>query len=113
VDELKKVSQHQDEIEARYEETASLKILQEFKENVPLAYKDLPIYVQELFKRFEDLKNQKLVKIGKTYLDKKEIDLESERLSDHLEEVLLTLKDEKMYVESIFREKNGEDDYLY
>jgi hypothetical protein len=30
-----------------------------------------------------------------------------------LEEVLLTLKDEKMYVESISREKNGEDDYLY
>jgi hypothetical protein len=81
VDELKKASQHQDKIEARYEEIASIKLLQKFKENVPLSHKDLPIYVQELFKRFGDLKNRKLVKIGQNYLDKKEIDLKSERLS--------------------------------
>jgi Family of unknown function (DUF6176) len=34
-------------------------------------------------------------------------------LNKHMKEVLLTLKDEKMYVETIFREKDGEDEYLY
>jgi hypothetical protein len=34
-------------------------------------------------------------------------------LNDHMEEVLLTLKDEKMYVETIFREKDGDKEYLY
>jgi len=34
-------------------------------------------------------------------------------LNDRMKEVLLTLKDEKMYVETIFREKIGEDDFLY
>jgi hypothetical protein len=34
-------------------------------------------------------------------------------LSQHMEQVLLTLKDEKMYVESIFREKDAENEYLY
>lgn len=34
-------------------------------------------------------------------------------LNDHMENVLFTLKDEKMYIETIFREKNGENEYLY
>jgi hypothetical protein len=34
-------------------------------------------------------------------------------LNKHMKEVLLTLKDEKMYVETIFRERDGEDEYLY
>ncbi len=34
-------------------------------------------------------------------------------LNDNMKHVLLTLNDEKMYVESIFREKQGETEYLY
>lgn len=34
-------------------------------------------------------------------------------LNKNMEQVLLTLNDEKMFVESIFREKNGENEYLY
>ena len=34
-------------------------------------------------------------------------------LNDNMEGVLLTLEREKMYVETIFREKQGEDEYLY
>ncbi len=34
-------------------------------------------------------------------------------LNDNMSEVLLTLKDEKMYVESIFREKAEDAEYLY
>jgi len=34
-------------------------------------------------------------------------------LNDNMKHVLLTLKDEKMYVESIFRERVGETEYLY
>ena len=33
-------------------------------------------------------------------------------LNDNMEGVLLTLEREKMYVETIFREKQGEDEYL-
>jgi hypothetical protein len=36
-----------------------------------------------------------------------------EFLNEHMEDVLLTLKDEKMYVETIFREQDGEKEYLY
>lgn len=34
-------------------------------------------------------------------------------LNEHMSEVLLTLADEKMYVETIFREKNESGEYLY
>ncbi|TFB22769.1 hypothetical protein E3U55_05905 [Filobacillus milosensis] len=34
-------------------------------------------------------------------------------LNDHMEDVLLTLEDEKMYVESIFRELQHGDEFLY
>lgn len=34
-------------------------------------------------------------------------------LNENMEGVLLTLEREKMYVETIFREKQGEDEYLY
>ncbi|EEM15057.1 hypothetical protein bpmyx0001_40780 [Bacillus pseudomycoides DSM 12442] len=34
-------------------------------------------------------------------------------LNDHMKEVLLTLNDEKMYVETIFREIRDGEEYLY
>lgn len=34
-------------------------------------------------------------------------------LNDNMEKVLLTLEDEKMYVENIFREKNDQGEFLY
>lgn len=34
-------------------------------------------------------------------------------LNDHLDDVLVTLEGEKMYVETIFRETLGDDEYLY
>lgn len=34
-------------------------------------------------------------------------------LNKHMKEVLLTLVDEKMYVETIFRERVGDTEYLY
>jgi hypothetical protein len=34
-------------------------------------------------------------------------------LNDNMEDVLLTLKDEKMYVETIFQEKTSTGEYLY
>ena len=49
------------------------------------------------------------VKQGKTVV----VDEWMAFLNDHMNEVLLTLKDEKMYVEAIFRETVGEEEYLY
>ncbi|RDI45557.1 DUF6176 family protein [Falsibacillus pallidus] len=49
------------------------------------------------------------VKKGKT--DK--VDEWMKLLNDHMDKVLLTLKDEKMHVETIFREKNESGEYLY
>lgn len=49
------------------------------------------------------------VKKGKTEV----VDEWMSFLNQHMEQVLLTLKDEKMYVESIFREKDAENEYLY
>lgn len=49
------------------------------------------------------------VKKGKT----KVVDEWMDFLNEHMEQVLLTLKDEKMFIESIFREKDGEHEYLY
>ncbi|MCP8968441.1 DUF6176 family protein [Ectobacillus ponti] len=34
-------------------------------------------------------------------------------LNEHMDHVLLTLQDEKMYVETIFREKREDGEYLY
>lgn len=34
-------------------------------------------------------------------------------LNEHMEKVLLTLEDEKMFVEAIFREKGRDEEYLY
>ncbi|MGM9922410.1 MAG: DUF6176 family protein [Bhargavaea sp.] len=34
-------------------------------------------------------------------------------LNEHLEDVLVTLEGEKMYVETIFREAHGGEEYLY
>jgi len=50
-----------------------------------------------------------LVKKGKS----ERVDEWMKTLNDRMKEALLTLKDEKMYVETIFREKIGEDDFLY
>ena len=49
------------------------------------------------------------VKEGKTKI----VDEWMQFLNDNMEEVLLTLNDEKMYVETIFREKTGDAEYLY
>jgi hypothetical protein len=49
------------------------------------------------------------VKKGKTEV----VDEWMNFLNEHMEQVLLTLKDEKMFVESIFREKDDENEYLY
>lgn len=49
------------------------------------------------------------IKKGKS----KVVDEWMEFLNDNIDKVLLTLKDEKMYVESIFREKSEENEFLY
>ncbi|KMY63015.1 hypothetical protein AA906_00940 [Geobacillus stearothermophilus] len=49
------------------------------------------------------------VKEGKS----KRVDEWMELLNTHMNEVLLTLKDEKMHVEAIFRERNEEGEFLY
>lgn len=49
------------------------------------------------------------VKKGKSH----RVDEWMKLLNDHMKDVLLTLNDEKMYVETIFREIQGEDEYLY
>lgn len=49
------------------------------------------------------------VKDGKS----RKVDDWMELLNQHIDKVLLTLKDEKMYIETIFREKNDTGEYLY
>jgi hypothetical protein len=49
------------------------------------------------------------VKEGKS----KQVDEWMELLNQHMDKVLLTLRDEKMYVETIFREKDDTGEYLY
>ena len=49
------------------------------------------------------------VKQGKTNC----VDEWMKLLNDHMQDVLLTLNDEKMYVETIFREIQGGEEYLY
>ena len=49
------------------------------------------------------------VKRGKS----KQVDEWMNFLNEHMDEVLLTLVDEKMYVETIFRETINDDEYLY
>lgn len=49
------------------------------------------------------------VKPGKSH----RVDEWMKLLNDHMKEVLLTLNDEKMYVETIFREIRGGEEYLY
>ncbi|SFG83658.1 DUF6176 family protein [Sporolactobacillus nakayamae] len=49
------------------------------------------------------------VKKGKT----KQVDQWMNMLNEHMPEVLLTLENEKMYIETIFREKNQDEEYLY
>ncbi|AVP46482.1 MULTISPECIES: DUF6176 family protein [Bacillus cereus group] len=49
------------------------------------------------------------VKPGKSH----RVDEWMQLLNDNLKEVLLTLNDEKMYVETIFREIRGGEEYLY
>ena len=49
------------------------------------------------------------VKRGKS----KHVDEWMNFLNEHMDEVLLTLVDEKMYVETIFRETLNNDEYLY
>lgn len=80
VDELRRASEHVDEIEARYEEISNIQRLQEFKEMVPTSHKDLAIFVQELIKRFDDLKSKRLSRIGTDFLNKKEINRQGEKL---------------------------------
>ena len=49
------------------------------------------------------------VKPGKSH----RVDEWMKLLNDHMKEVLLTLNDEKMYVETIFREIRDGEEYLY
>jgi len=49
------------------------------------------------------------VKEGKSH----RVDEWMELLNQNMDKVLLTLKDEKMYVEAIFREKDETGEYLY
>ncbi|PEY42378.1 hypothetical protein CN354_02730 [Bacillus cereus] len=49
------------------------------------------------------------VKPGKSH----RVDEWMKMLNDHMKEVLLTLNDEKMYVETIFREIRDGEEYLY
>lgn len=49
------------------------------------------------------------VKKGKSH----RVDEWMKLLNDHMKDVLLTLNDEKMYVETIFREIRDGDEYLY
>ena len=49
------------------------------------------------------------VKQGKSH----RVDEWMKLLNDHMKDVLLTLNDEKMYVETIFREIRDGEDYLY
>ncbi|BDG34857.1 hypothetical protein PcaKH15_07630 [Parageobacillus caldoxylosilyticus] len=43
----------------------------------------------------------------------KRVDEWMELLNSHINEVLLTLKDEKMHVEAVFRGRNEEGEFLY
>lgn len=49
------------------------------------------------------------VKVGKS----QEVDMWMSFLNENMEDVLLTLAGEKMYVETIFREKTDDAEYLY
>ncbi|SEB21298.1 DUF6176 family protein [Bacillus nitratireducens] len=49
------------------------------------------------------------VKQGKS----QRVDEWMEMLNEHIDQVLLTLKDEKMFVETIFREKRKDGEFLY
>lgn len=49
------------------------------------------------------------VKTGKTAI----VDKWMELLNEHMDQVLLTLEDEKMYVETIFREVLNGEEFLY
>lgn len=49
------------------------------------------------------------VKVGKTVI----VDEWMSFLNEHMEETLLTLENEKMFVEIIFREQLNEDEFLY
>ncbi|MET1247755.1 DUF6176 family protein [Sporolactobacillus sp. STCC-11] len=49
------------------------------------------------------------VKKGKT----KQVDQWMKMLNEHMPEVVLTLENEKMYSETIFREKHQDEEYLY
>ena len=49
------------------------------------------------------------VKKGKS----RQVDEWMKLLNEHMEEVLLTLEDEKMFVETIFREVKDGEEYLY
>lgn len=79
ISELERASAHADEIESRYNEIVNIQKLQEFKESVPVAYKDLAIFCQELIKRFDDLKRERLVKIGLQTISQKPIDIGAEK----------------------------------
>ena len=49
------------------------------------------------------------VKVGKT----EKVDEWMQFLNDNMEDVLLTLDGEKMYIETIFREKTDDEEFLY
>ncbi len=49
------------------------------------------------------------VKVGKS----KQVDEWMTFLNEHMEDTLLTLENEKMYVETIFRELKNNEEYLY
>lgn len=79
IDELKRASKHTDEIESRYNDIVNIKRLQEFKETVPLVYKDIAIFCQELIKRFDDLKTKRLSDVGIKTLNEEEVDVKTEK----------------------------------
>lgn len=80
VEELRRASEHTEEIELRYEDHLLIQRLEEFKNTVPEAHKDLAVFVQELIKRFDELRMERLSYIGMKFLAAAEIDQQSEKV---------------------------------
>lgn len=80
IEELKRASEHTDEIEARYDDHVNIQRLQEFKDSVAISHKGLAIFVQELIKRFDELKKERLYQLGLKLLNEERIDRNSEKV---------------------------------
>ncbi|WEG11293.1 hypothetical protein PU629_14100 [Pullulanibacillus sp. KACC 23026] len=85
--ELKWASEHTEQIEARYQDYLQIPELQAFKEAVPVSYRGLAIFVEELMACFDDLKTDTLYQVGMKVLKDDKSDF-------HEEKVLLEVIDE-------------------